>query len=155
MKLCNDTANAAAFAREIDRSVYERLLNMPFAPPETGGIIGGRGGRILEAVIEERDADSAVCQYSPDVDFLNQVIAEWEKEGISFYGVFHSHPGHSARLSKGDMKYIETIMLAMPDRIDTLLFPVVLPKDRIVAYAARRSGSDVTVEEGELVVVQT
>ena len=80
MKLCNDTANAAAFAREIDRSVYERLLNMPFAPPETGGIIGGRGGRILEAVIEERDADSTVCQYSPDVDFLNQVIAEWEKD---------------------------------------------------------------------------
>ncbi len=121
----------------MERKVYDRLLRaMPGAPPEIGGIIGGKNERISVYQIDT-GGTSRGCSYRPDVDKLNAVIEKWEAEGITFYGLFHTHFFDVKTLSEGDIHYIKIIMEAKPDFIKKLYFPiVVMPSKQIVAYKA-------------------
>lgn len=112
---------------------------MPSTPPEAGGIIGGKEGRVL---LWEYDAGypEKGCAYCPDVDFLNRTIEEWADGGYDFMGIFHVHFGGSKTLSDGDEKYIEAIMRAMPASIGQLYFPIVVqPEKQFISYVAYRS----------------
>ena len=133
----------------IEKEVYDRILGVCSVPPETGGMIGGKDKRIYMLVVEEPNGE---YEYRPDVNLLNKIIADWNNRGISFYGLFHSH-GVNGKLSKGDVEYIKVIMHAMPICIDTLLFPVVLPQERMIPYMAKRIGEEVVIEEIELKIV--
>ena len=136
---------------EIEKNIYDRMLGVVPVPPETGGIIGGRNMRISMIVVEEPRGDYT---YTPDVSFLNSIIAQWGEQGISFYGIFHSHSYQASSLSKADGRYIETIMKAMPETVNALLFPLVLPGRKIIPYLAKRVGSEVVIEESEFVLVE-
>ena len=136
----------------IEKDIYDRMLGVCPVPPETGGIIGGESMCISKIVVEETRER---YRYIPNVDFLNKTISEWRSQGISFYGMFHSHPEGCERLSKVDEEYIHTIMDAMPAQIDTLMFPLILPGDKIIPFIARRTENDVAIEQGELAVVES
>ena len=137
---------------KVEKDIYDRMLGVCPVPPETGGIIGGESMCISKIVVEETRER---YRYIPNVDFLNKTISEWRSQGISFYGMFHSHPIRCDRLSRTDEGYIKKIMNAMPNEIDQLMFPLILPGDKIIPFIAKRVNEDVVIEEGELTVVNS
>lgn len=124
-------------------------------PPETGGILGSSNGDLINNII--LDYPSVVtakpCIYMPNVDFLNEKIANWQENNISFKGVFHTHFAGIKTLSCGDKKYITEIMIAMPSEIESLYFPIyVLPDRQIVVYIARKIGSVIEISSEDLLI---
>lgn len=120
----------------------EVLDHMPLVPPESGGIMGGKGGIVS---LREFDAgsDEKGCVYCPNVSFLNHVIAGWIDRGYDFMGIFHVHFGSSKTLSDGDKRYIEKIMKEMPDFIERLYFPIIVqPEKLFVSNLAYRDSLD-------------
>ncbi len=126
----------------ISREAFEKISEaVPDEPPETGGIIGSSHGEIIDSVVMDNSgfSEGKVCSYSPNVDFLNNYIAEWQNDGLSFKGLFHTHFASVETLSCADKHYISAIMNAMPRTIKYLYFPIfVLPDRRIVGYRAER-----------------
>ena len=121
---------------EILSEIYSTILNAPFVPPETGGIIGGVGGIITSFLFDEGHSVNDHAAYIPDIELINSRIQRWQEEGISFYGMYHTHPDHQETLSGDDVLYIKEIMRAMPDNVPFLYFPVVIPKQKIIPYKA-------------------
>lgn len=121
--------------KEILKDIWDK---MPVRPPESGGILAGKGGKVC---LWEYDKGCGArgCVYRPDVNYLNFVIAGWIEEGYDFMGILHVHFGNAEHLSEGDKKYIEKIMKAMPPHINELYFPIVVqPKRKFVPYKAVR-----------------
>lgn len=123
---------------KILRSVVD-IMNAAVCPYEIGGLLGSRG----EEVIDEIAVDAAAipparrCSYTPDVERLNRIIAQWSRNGIALRGVFHTHFAGVRSLSAGDKKYIQTIMEAMPACVEYLYFPIYVIPDRVlVCYKA-------------------
>lgn len=124
----------------IKRDVLKEILNqIPPAPPETGGIIGGR-----DQIVSLFETDPGIntanpgC-YTPDTVKLNQIIRKWERSGIDFYGIVHSHMCGQTGLSSGDMEYIKDIMRSMPDEIKYLYFPIVIDGKELYSFKALKA----------------
>lgn len=125
-------------------------------PPETGGILGSTDGIRIDRVVMDlpRGDQLKMCAYFPNVAFLNQTIAQWLANGVSFMGIFHTHFFGVKTLSFGDRKYINEIMKAMPSAVDTLYFPLfVLPEREMICYKALRTNRTAEIRE-ETVIVQ-
>lgn len=135
-------------------NVLEELLcALPYAPPEMGGILGGKTGIITSFIIDTGlEPLNHYCHYYPNVRKLNQEISRWAKKGINFYGIFHSHFPGGYQLSLGDKKYIQRIMLSMPPDINTLYFPLILPSE-IVGYQANRYGSQISICCDDIIIL--
>ncbi|MCI5728235.1 MAG: hypothetical protein MR374_01660 [Clostridia bacterium] len=136
-------------------SVYQRILDsMPAVPPEIGGILGSIDGVICECQVDAGCPIHCGCFYSPNVDFLNDTIKNWQSKGIVFHGIFHTHFFGVQTLSDGDMAYINVILQAMPTHISELYFPVVvLPEKIVVSYLAIHDGKMVNIKNDELSIV--
>lgn len=126
---------------DITYEIHEKIVKeVPDHPPEIGGILGARNNVVCNAVFDYGTQWQKLekCHYTPDVEYLNRCIAEWEVSGISFYGVFHTHFFGVDTLSEGDRQYIKRIMQAMPDTKKKLYFPViVLPNRKMISYMCR------------------
>lgn len=131
----------------------ELLKEVPGAPPEIGGILGGVNG-VISTYQVDRGAvpDRKFDHYYPDVIFLNHTIQEWSDKGIEFYGLFHSHFPGGIELSVQDKRYITQIMLAMPKRIVRLFFPIIL-RDDMIGYRAIRCGKNVCIERDDIIKI--
>lgn len=128
---------------KIQRTVYTQLLQAcPVPPPETGGILGGRNGIVTTFAL---DRLGTCGTYSPDAEKLNLIISDWEKQGIAFLGIFHTHPLGDSELSIHDRSYVERIMIAMPSRISKLYFPLVFPGDRMLSFAAEEKFNGICI----------
>ena len=75
--------------------------------------------------------------YWPDVKFLNEVLHNWNYQGIRFYGIFHSHIEGGNALSEADMRYAIRILGSLPDKNGSLLFPIVIPGKQILFYRGK------------------
>lgn len=137
---------------KILKETYSRLLNSysSAVPPEEGGILGIRNG-----IVCAYKHDSSVklydsAQYVPNTEFLNSVIPDWEKDGIVFAGMVHSHIPHEKDLSASDRDYAVQILQAMPDYIDKLFFPIVLEGKELIVFSVCK-GSEIQKEKTEIV----
>lgn len=134
----------------------EMLKRVPGKPPESGGILGGCGN-----IIKYVEPDNGIkksyfktCYYSPDVERLNQCIEEWQKKGIDFYGIYHTHFHNVGTLSEGDEAYIKKIMNAMPPEITDLNFPlIILPDRKVKNYVCIRCGENIEIKEGRMSII--
>lgn len=138
--------------------IYNEILNevlnhMPSVPPETGGIIGGKEGRVCLWKYDIGYSEKG-CAYRPNVNFLNEVIATWIDKGYDFMGILHVHFGGSKALSDGDKRYIEKIMRAMPGSVEQLYFPLVVqPEKQFVSYVAYQNlQGEITIAADEVEV---
>lgn len=137
------------------RVLRDILSFVPCVPPETGGVIGGQEGIISAYVLDSGGPKSnGYDYYAPDTIFLNHTIEQWRKEGIELYGIFHTHFPEGQYLSKGDIRYINVIMNALPPQIDSLLFPIVIPRKKMIVYRARRGANTVQLSCEEIEVLQ-
>ncbi len=139
----------------IFENTYRNLMNaMPDAPPELGGILGGNHSVICAYMIDTGTGKGCGCSYAPDVEMLNAEIKEWQKRGIAFQGMFHTHFFGVRTLSDGDIAYITAIMQTMPQSLSELHFPVVVLPDReMTSYLAVRSGNEVTIREETVTIL--
>ena len=128
------------------RNTLDSLMkNLPLAPPEMGGILGGKDNVV--SIYQIDYAENRIennCHYRPNIHLLNHTINEWNKNGLQFYGIFHTHFPGGYNLSYADCNYIIKIMLAMPPYINHLFFPIVLP-NTIVNYQAIRYRQHVSI----------
>ena len=128
----------------IDQHTYHTLCTaFSPVPPEAGGILGSRNGSVCAFAYDHGTPDMTGNCYAPNVDFLNRIIAQWQTQGITFCGIVHSHPPGQQKLSEADLAYIQTILECMPERIQELYFPIVIPGEGVFPYLARR-GSAIT-----------
>lgn len=130
------------------------LSSMPLVPPEAGGIIGGKKGRIY---IWEFDAGyrEQGCIYRPNVNYLNNIIEMWSNNGFDFIGILHVHFGGAKYLSEGDKRYIDKIMKVMPNSIKQLYFPIVVqPQKEFVSYRAIRNlRGEIRIKEDKVIII--
>ena len=140
---------------KIERTILDRILDdMPLHPPEEGGIIGGKEGKVI-CWMHDKGNDEYGCRYSPNIEKLNKTIGLWMENGYEFMGIVHVHFGNSRMLSEGDKKYIEKIVKAMPRFIDALYFPLVIqPEKEMISYIAMREGNEVIIRQDEIFVVK-
>lgn len=125
-------------------------------PYEIGGILGMRKGDVIDEVAMDVISSIPVrqCSYTPNVNYLNQVLEQWQKNEIIFRGIFHIHFAGVRTLSEGDRKYIEAIMQAMPEDIDYLYFPIfVLPKRELVCYKAVFINGCIDIRDEKVTIV--
>lgn len=89
---------------KILQKIYNQLIHCPMVPPECGGIIGSDHRDIITHVIIDKGKPPPEdgIMYIPNTLFLNQAIEEWEKSGIKFLGIFHTHASQWPRLSNND-----------------------------------------------------
>lgn len=128
------------------------LDSIPNHPPEIGGILGGKDGIITQCYIDCKSS-SLGCYYSPDIISLDKIIFDWQKDNISFMGIFHTHFGGAKTLSDGDKIYISKIMQAMPERLNKLYFPVVvMPEKTMIPYLANRCEKSVEIITEQIVI---
>lgn len=128
--------------------------NIPINPPEIGGILGSVDGVVCRAEMDRGTSKSKLCSYEPDVERLNQVIEMWMQDNITFSGIFHTHFYGVRTLSDGDIEYINSILNAMPETINKLYFPIVLPeRKQMIAYVAIKNGKQIEIVEEEVEIL--
>ena len=119
---------------------------------EIGGILGAKNDVVSFFVLDGIDSPAQrPCSYMPNVDKLNHQIALWQKNNITFTGLFHTHFANVRTLSNGDKEYIITIMKAMPPHITELYFPIfILPKREFICYIAKKNNNSIEIIQDTL-----
>lgn len=142
---------------KISSEALNTLLHHDFnTEHESGGILGCNFSGTISNIIFDKIAnrDTCPCSYSPNTNYLNKCIADWENQGVAFAGIFHTHIGNSTVLSDGDGEYIKDIICCMPEYIDHLYFPVLsLPEKTITCYLATRTKNEITIVNDELTII--
>lgn len=139
----------------IAQSVYNEIMNkLGKEKPEFGGMLGWRDDpSYIDYYIFDQNASTKNDTYTPDVDFLNDIIAnEWENQGIYLGGFVHSHPESHGMLSSADINYGKKI--AENFDMDFIVLPIVLSsyeyKSQFIPYIVTKNG---TVQKCNLEIV--
>lgn len=130
---------------KIKNDIVIKLLLLPEAPPERGGLIGGKNGVVTEFFLDESVGSTTEAIYEPNIKMLNDVLANWFNNDIEFYGIVHSHPKNESELSSGDVEYIERIMINSELGVERY-FPLVLP-GVIIPFVAVREESGLKIQK--------
>ncbi len=141
---------------EITKASFDLINKMISGePPETGGIVGSKDDHCITDVVLDKPncSPERYCRYEPDVDYLNECIADWTDKGIYFKGIFHTHFAGVISLSDADTRYINKIMRAMPAQIEYLYFPVfVFPQRELICYKAEKTGTKINITYEDTIV---
>ena len=140
----------------IKESIYLKMLDCySVPPPESGGILGIKNSVVC---VYYHDSSSRIVEralYVLDVDTLNLKIDVWQKSGIEFAGIIHSHMLGQNTLSSGDIEYIKQVFNNIPECVDELYFPIIIPKDkRVISFFAKRSEKDVIIRQDEIHIIK-
>jgi hypothetical protein len=134
----------------VKKGIYNKLINeISMPPPEMGGILGMKNKVVSEMYIDTTNMCMDKALYIPDVERLNNVIEVWDKQKISFAGIFHSHMNEE-KLSKADIEYISKVMDCLPENMYEMFFPVVLPERKAVFYKVTKE-MEIVCEKIELI----
>ena len=138
----------------ICRDIYNNILiSVNEIPPESGGILGERDKIVQFVEYDEGVKNEKMCSYSPNVEKLNLVIQDWQRKGIMFCGIFHTHFFGVETLSEGDILYIKSIMKQMPLEIKKLFFPiVVLPQREMIVYVVNREQEQLIIKKDTILI---
>lgn len=133
----------------ITKEAYNKLINCPKVPPETGGVLLGFNSIIDTVVfdVEKNKANTSIINYIPNVKFLNECISVSCGQGKDFFGMFHTHASQWDSLSSADMHYIKNIMDAMPTEIKFLYFPIVYPGKCVKPYKVLKNPNTLMIRE--------
>lgn len=133
---------------KIIKEIYDKIIELPIVPPESGGIIGGRFDVISDFEIIGSKTAPYSDLYIPDVTKINETIDKWNSEGvIDFYGIVHTHRPCSPELSPRDIEYINQIMIGIADVKKELLFPIVIPRKEIMWYRAKNTRGSIEISK--------
>lgn len=134
--------------------VYDKLVSVPYAPPEVGGILGIKNEVIINCFFDLKNVTYSSYCYIPDVKGINEKIVKWSKVGIQFCGIFHSHPLYQPELSMDDLKYINQIIKSTSEYATKLYFPIILPKHRMISYVAYKADGRIYCENDNVKIIE-
>ncbi len=137
----------------ITHRVNQTLLTIHSVPSEIGGILGSENGIITEICFDEGSVTTERAIYEPNTSFLNEQIRAWCEKEIRFAGIFHTHPEGQETLSYADKIYIFDIMNKMEGFADTLFFPIVIPRKKIIVYYAEKKNSVISIKNDKLNII--
>lgn len=137
------------------KNVYDEILkSYSLPPPEQGGILGVKNGIVCEYCHDDSVGTTESAVYVPKVAVLNKKIDEWCTEKITFGGIIHSHLLGQSKLSAGDEKYIKRLFESLPQKIDLLYFPIIIPKTNdFISFVAERIENDVIIRTDETHII--
>lgn len=137
------------------QNVYLEMLNSyPIPPPEQGGIIGMKNNVVCEYYHDNSKNPTDRAVYEPDIYALNKKIEEWNKNGIQFAGIIHSHLLEQNTLSSGDKEYIKQIFDKLPKDINKLYFPVIIPESKqVISFVAKRKHKELIIQQDEIRII--
>ena len=140
---------------KISQNVYLKIMSSyPLPPPEQGGIMGMKNGVICEYFHDNSSDEIHKAVYELDVDVLNRKIQEWSEQNIQFAGIVHSHMLGQNTLSSGDREYIKVLFNNLPEWIDELYFPIVIPESKqVLAFVIQRKEKDVIIQQDEIHII--
>ncbi len=141
---------------QILKHTYEKLLgSFPAVPPENGGILGSVDGLICEYFHDCSSAITECAVYTPDITLLNEIISIWAEKGILFSGMVHSHPTGQLTLSQADKEYISAVFNVIPESVQELYFPLVIPeKKKLISYKAKRSNGIILICKDKINIIK-
>ena len=138
---------------KICESVYNTLLFTLPTDRECGGILGKENGIVTSCTVDY-GFFSTTAAYYPNISEINAAINRWRQNGIIFCGFFHTHLTNDATLSKQDREYITNIMTAVSEQQNRLLFPVIIPNQRIVFHKAHYLKNNLQIQEEVFEIIQ-
>jgi len=102
---------------------WRHLTLLAGRPPEGGGLLGSRGGGVVDRLWLDCRGQTAPGSYTPDTASINRlVLPVWRTEGIAPVGFLHSHPPDCPALSGADAAYALRLLRAL--RVRRLLMPL-------------------------------
>lgn len=116
-------------AMVITRDVFLNITqSIGSRPAESGGMLGGAEDSNKISHFEFDTLSSCTgATYTPDTKSLNRKLDNvWNPNGIRLKGMIHSHPGHYAQPSSGDLIYAERFLKSIDD-LDYFYMPIVIP----------------------------
>ena len=145
----------------MSRDVVDRIRTVIGSlPAEHGGCLGGdRATGVITEFVMDRDSIRSPSTYTPDVDFINGVLRDWNSRGVRFAGFVHSHPRGHVWPSHGDRIYAARLLDKIPD-LERLALPIAQTarlgtEGSIHSYwAARRDGSPASIRRAELRIAE-
>lgn len=130
---------------KIAKEIYRQITTQSFLK-EVSGLLGGINGTILY-YYQASSNNNKECSCYLEGERINKVIDLWQRKGIDFYGIYHTHPICDDRLSAQDISYITAVMNALSQNVECLYFPVILPNKKMTAYKAVNKGQISIVKE--------
>lgn len=139
---------------KIKNNILTSILNVTVLSYEIGGIIGGNSNIITHFEYDNNYSIKNKNMYVPNIKYLNEIIFEWEKQSVELYGVFHTHPMGQTTLSNDDIVTIKNIMMALPESVKFLYFPIVIPNDMIYPYVAKREDNKINIYLEDIDIIE-
>ena len=138
----------------IKKNIYKCLCAVCAAHmSEIGGILGGKTGVITHFVLDRGLKTNRTDFYIPNTVYLNEVLAQWQDSNIEFYGILHTHPHGGEALSFADKAYIDKILRTCSKEGQPLYFPIILPKQELLAYSAKVANGTVAIQQESIFVI--
>lgn len=138
---------------QMSEKVYKKIMSiLGEKKPELGGMLGySKDFDFVDEFVFDENADANYVEYSPNIDFLNDIIqGEWNDDDINLCGFVHSHPGSFQILSYADVEYAQRICEAF--NIPHLFMPIVTSdydcEANMIGFAVTKYGEvlDVDIE---------
>lgn len=134
---------------KILEDVFKSLILLcPASPIEAGGVLGSENDIVTSFTFDEGEYG----KYIPDTEEINKTLYEWSCKGIAFAGIYHSHYPECAKLSRGDIEYINRIMNSVSGFYELLYFPIVIPQKTIISYKAEVINGEVKISGDKLIL---
>ncbi len=115
--------------------------------------MGCKENVICEIWIDKSPQVTCALVYKPDIERINRQIHQWQKSGIRFCGLFHSHIAEEEALSSDDIAYIHRIVQTIPQDYGQLLFPVVVPGKKVTMFYAAEQDNALFIGTEEIEIV--
>lgn len=137
---------------EIDTNVLEQIIGYSSGLNyETGGFIGIHNNRIHTYFFDDGIRQKGTC-YCPNKDMFYVLTKKWRQEGITAFGIFHTHLNGNLSLSREDIGYINAIFESNAD-LEEMFFPVIIPEKEVCIYLANRKNERVLINTVALKVI--
>lgn len=116
------------------QKVYSNMIKwLQYKPFEVGGLLGKK--QIICECELDINTIRKIGEYYPDQHFYEQTIANWNKKGVEFCGIAHTHINNQGSMSKKDVSYIKAIMNLNRNVYTQLYFPIIISQEVIIFYA--------------------
>ena len=131
-----------SIAKEVMDQTVATLGSLPV---EQLALIGStNGGTFINRFYFDFTAKITSISCSPDTEACNMRLENWNRQGVSFTGIFHSHPASTPRPTAADIEYAIRIIEAR--NMHSLVLGIVLPKAgdkpaKLRLYRVSRDGS--------------